>query len=420
MNVQSKKSLNIGSIAFWLTFAAYAFSYLGRNTFSACLKTMGAQGLFDEGFDGYVSAAYLIMYGSGQLINGILITKFSPKYWVPIGLFGSGLINILMTVAGNQYLYLILWALNGFCCSMLWPSVIAIFTSWLGKSEREKAAGNISPSIPVGSISCYLISFFMLKTASENNWKYVFILSGSLLCLGALLWTVSMFVFSKRLDEKAVQTKAEIIAPSDNKKKFRFTIPFFFSAGLLVMLFGSFFNGSLKEAVIAYVPTYISDSFDYTSDISALISTLLPVFAVAGPYFGIFLNKKFFDNEAATIGALMGISAVCNFLIFITGSKIAILSILMIAISTACMWGVNNMLMTFTPFHFAKLGASSIVSGILNGTVFIGSAIFTVFYRNIANSAGWNMTVLVWTLAGVAAAILCFALCGSWKKRRPD
>lgn len=421
MTVRKSNAQKIGTLIFLLTFAAYAFSYLGRNTFSACLKTMGAQGLFAEGFDAYISAAYLIMYGSGQLINGILITKFSPKLWVPLGLAGSGIANLLMTVVGNQYLYLILWALNGFCCSMLWPSVISIFTTWLNRQEREKAAANISPSIPVGSIGCYLISFFMLKISSVNNWKFVFILSGSLLCFGALLLAVFYIYLSREIDAKAERTRAEE-PPELNRsgEKVKFSIPLIFTTGLLVMVVGSFFNGTLKEAVIAYVPNYVSDCFSLGSDTAALISTLLPVFAILGPYFAIFINKKFFDNEAATIGTLMGISALCNLVVYLTGSSVAVLSILMIAVSTACMWGINTMLMTFTPYHFAKMGASSIVSGILNGTVFVGSAIFTVVYRNIANSSGWNATVLAWTCMGILAAALTLGFCGFWKKHRPE
>ena len=420
-----------GRLIFWMMFGAYAFSYLGRNTFSACIKVMAAQGLFPQGFDSIISATYLILYGSGQLINGLIVTKVSPKILAAVGLFGSGVANLLMTAVNVPVLYAVLWGLNGFCCAMMWPSVIAVFADWLSADERSRAAVNISPSIPVGSIACYLIGFLGLSR-NDGAWKPVFLISGALLLVGGFLWVGTVCGFRRSIDAKIAEIAAENrsagLLADDGKPKARFTPATVFLTGLTVMVIGSVFNGSLKEAVITFVPNYISDTFDFSSGAAALISTLLPVVAVAGPYFGKWIYKKVRSNECTTIGILMGISAAANLCIVLlnvllptsTGMGRFLPTVLFIAVSTACMWGVNNMLMAFTPFHYNQMGASTVVSGILNCTVFLGSAVFTVLYRNVRNAGEtWDGVVLLWAGCGVLCCAICLLFARSWMEKRP-
>ncbi|MCQ2427153.1 MAG: MFS transporter [Clostridia bacterium] len=401
-----------------LCFLAYAVSYFGRNTFAACITDMVESGVFEKGFDSYISTAFLVCYGAGQFINGRLTAKFSPKLYAPLGLLGSGLSNILMALFTEKYVLCVLWAVNGFCCSMLWPTVIRIFTEWLNDSERPSATANISPSIPVGSIICYLICSVMLGF----SWKAVFILSGCLLCIGAGVWTVSVIALGGNIDDKARDT-AQLAGLADavtaSAKKQKLSPAYFFATGLGVMAILSILSGTLKEAVINWIPTFLTDCFGYSTWVSALISTLMPLAGVLGPYFAIWINKKI-DNEATTIACLMGISGICNGIILATSTSVAVAAIAMLAVSTACMWGINTMLMTFTCYHFKNAGLSSAVTGTLNALVYVGSSSFTYLYRTVNESAGsWLPVVGIWTALGAAACVFGLVAAPLWKKKRP-
>lgn len=406
------RSSGKGTALFILVFAAYAVSYLGRNTFAAAIKAMSEAGALAEGADGLISAAFLIFYGSGQLINGLLAMKISPRVMIPVGLIGSGAANLLMPAAdGNTAVYIVLWSANGFFCSMLWPSVIRVLTLWMTKEERERSAANVSPSIPLGSIGCYLISFFMLDT----GWENVFFVSGTALVAGGILLTVYMAAISGIIKERTAEGTEEIENGGGVR---RLSLKLLLSCGLAVMICASFFNGTLKEAVISWIPKYLSVSHGIASSNAALISALMPAVSVAGPYVAAFLNKRFFDNECTTVAVLCGVSAAANLIIFLLG-KSPVLSVAMLAVSNACMWGINTMLMTYTTYRFSRMGLSTAVSGVLNGTVFIGSSSFTVIWGKLADSSGWRAAVLAWTVAGTVACAVCLAGSAGWKKRRP-
>ena len=409
-------SRRTGKAAFFLCFLIYAVSYFGRNTFAACITEMENDGLFVGGFDSYISTAFLVCYGTGQFINGRLAGRIPPLISAATGLFGSGISNLLMAAIPNRFVMIILWAANGYFCSMLWPTVIRIFTEWLDDSERGPATANISPSIPLGSVICYLISSAMLKL----RWQLVFLVSGTLLCIGALIWVLSVRSIGGSIERKSAEVAAQLAERNDvTPEKRKLTPGYFFATGLGVMAVLSVLSGSLKEAVIGWIPTYLTDCFGYEPSLSALISTLMPIAGVAGPYFAILLNKRF-DNEATTIAVLMGISAAVNGAIFATGSSVAAVAIPMLAVSTACMWGINTMLMTYTCYHFRSGGLAASVTGTLNALVYVGSSSFTYLYRIVNESSGsWLPVVAVWTCLGTACCLFGFAFSNVWKKRRP-
>ena len=83
---------------FSLCFIAYMFSYFGRYDFSACQNAMMTEGIIDLASASLMSSAYFICYGAGQLINGAIGVRVSPKYMIACGLFGVGAANALMGI----------------------------------------------------------------------------------------------------------------------------------------------------------------------------------------------------------------------------------------------------------------------------------------------------------------------------------
>lgn len=426
---QRKKS----NILFALCFIAYTFSYFGRYNYSTCIDSMTQAGLLDTAFGGIISSAYLIFYGAGQFINGRLGVRVSPKIMVAIGLLGSGCANLLMGSMANKYVFLIVWAANGFFNSMLWSPIIRVFTDWMTQSQRLKAGANISLTIPVGMSLSYLISSLMLKI---YDWRSVFISCGSLLCIGGAIWILGISGLKPYIKTMS-QRNSEIINANlrengDNEKKPSLTLGLFFGTGIAFIAIVALFNGSLKDAVLSWAPTYLKDTYGFSDSAASLVSTLLPLFSVAGPYVAIFLDNKIFKNEVTTSGVMFaaaGISLVLVVLITallpsVTSSSLLFLlpliSVALLAFSMCCMWGVNTMILTFVPYRFGGLGISSAVTGTLNCTAYIAASCCTILYGSVANTQSWSVTVLIWTGFALFGAAACFALAALWKKFRPE
>jgi OPA family glycerol-3-phosphate transporter-like MFS transporter len=409
------------NILFVLCFLAYTFSYFGRYNYSTCLDSMTEAGLLDKSFGGVISAAYLIFYGAGQFINGRLGVRVSPKLMVATGLIGSGCVNLLMGSMSNKYIFLLLWAANGFFNSMLWSPIIRVFTDWMTQSQRLKAGANVSLTIPVGMTLSYSISALMLDIA---NWRAVFIACGSLLCIGGAIWLIGISGLKPYIDtmseRNAELIKPNIISDGDKTAKPSLTLKLFFGTGIVFIAIIALFNGSLKDAVLSWAPTYLQDTYNFTDSQASLVSTLLPLFSVAGPYIAIFIDKRFFKNEVTTSGVMFVAAALSLVAVVLLKGSMPIVAVALLAFAMCCMWAVNTMILTFVPYRFGKLGISSAVTGTLNCTAYIAASSCTILYGSMTESQNWSATVLVWMAFAIGGAVACFGLAAPWKKFRPQ
>lgn len=416
----SAEQLKKSNFLFALCFVAYTFSYFGRYNYSTCQASMTEAGLLDTEFCGIISAAYLIFYGAGQFINGRLGVRVSPKIMVAIGLLGSGCSNLLMGSMANKYLFLIVWAANGFFNSMLWSPIIRVFTDWMTQTQRLKAGANISLTIPVGMTLSYLISSLMLEI---SDWRGVFISCGSLLCIGGAIWILGISglkPYIKTMSERNSEIiSANLKESGEDKKKPSLALGLFFGTGIAFIAIVALFNGSLKDAVLSWAPTYLKDTYSFTDSAASLVSTLLPLFSVAGPYVAIYLDKKFFNNEVATSGVMFAAAGISLVAVVLLKGSLPLLAVALLAFSMCCMWGVNTMILTFVPYRFGGLGISSAVTGTLNCTAYIAASCCTFLYGSMAKTQSWSATVLLWTGFALLGAVACFILAALWKKFRP-
>jgi OPA family glycerol-3-phosphate transporter-like MFS transporter len=84
----------------------------------------------------------------------------------------------------------------------------------------------------------------------------------------------------------------------------------------------------------------------------------------------------------------------------------------------AFMHGVNIMLISHVPKRFIRFGKVATVSGILNSCTYIGASISNYAFAAIAETSGWNTTILTWIIMSAAGTIACTVALPMWKKFR--
>ena len=404
---------------FWLCWLAYSMSYIGRLNFSACMAAMLADGGLTKAYLGSVGTGFLACYGAGQLVNGILGDKISPKFMVGIGLFGAGFANIWMGLNTIPALMFFIWCANGYFHSMLWSPIVRVLSEWLPKAKQSKAGANISTTIPVGTILSYSLSSILL---TFTGWRFVFIVDGILLVAASLVWIFGISTLKEYIATREgikIQGDAHV---ADNAPlrpiKARSMPVLIIGTGLIFAVIAILFNGILKDGVTLWVPTYITEFFGVTPQFSAALAIIMPVVSLGGAYTAVWLNKKYYNNELTTAGVLFGVSALAFVCLFLFGRYNIILAVSLIAVSLASMLGVNSMLLTFIPFHFSKLGKAASITGFLNACSYFASAVSSVSIGLIAQKSGWNMTILSWLLVALLGLAVCFAGKKYWGRGR--
>ena len=405
-------------VLFLLSWMAYSISYMGRLSFSACIGAIADDLSLSKAFLGSVGTVFMATYAVGQLVNGFIGDRVSPKYMVGVGLLGAGTANILMGFNDNPGLMLAIWMVNGWFHSMFWSPIIKALAEWMPEDRLSKAGANISTTIPVGTIMSYAIASLVL---SLSSWRLVFIIGGIIMLLGGFVWFMGMAGLKDYIDYFE-QTKKPKAVPDEPLESNPLTglsfFPFLLRAGLSFAVAAILFNGVLKDGVTIWVPTFLSDFFAVSPAFSAAVSMIMPIVSLGGTYAAIYVNEKYIKNEMATTGLFFGLSALAILTLYLIGRLNIFVAVLMIALSLSGMLAVNAMLLTFIPFHFNRMGKAASVTGFLNACSYFASAFSSVSIGWIAEKKGWSMTILSWLLVALLGVLISFAGRRPWAKGR--
>lgn len=379
-------------------------SYIGRFPLSALMSDMIADGVFDKALAGTVTTAYMIFYGAGQLIFGRLSRNLPPPVLMSTGLIGCAICNIFMGVFPFYVTSVIFWGLNGVFNSMLWPALIRAFAEWLPASRQYNAGVNIGLSIPCGSVLSLLLCSLFLRFLS---WRVCFVLCGSVVLLAGVVTVIGFSSIRSYCKDMANAFSERLLHTKEEGASVKFPFKALFLSLAVMIVPAIMINGALKDSVSNWVPTIISDSFGTDPSFSAFLSILIPVVSMTGSYIAKGIDR-IFKNELKTAGALFIISAVCISALLLFGKANVVLSVALIAISTAATWGVNTMIVVLFPYRFAKIGASGTVSGIYNCLCFLFSGVTSSLYGALAASSGWTTVFGVWLAMAIVAAASSF------------
>lgn len=233
-----------------LGFLVYFASYVTRINYGAVIsEIVSAEGIAKSLASLAVTFAF-ISYGVGQLISGYIGDKISPDKLILIGLLSSAAMNLLMTAGFGVTVMCILWTLNGFAQSLIWPPLVRILASNMSPEEYNKACVTVNAAGSLGTVFVYLASPLFIQV---YGWRLVFFFSAAVGIIAAVLF----FSFTGgRIGAAAPTLKAD----TDNSEgaptvKLSTVV---LTSGLLFICFGILFQGTLRDGIQTWTPSFLS------------------------------------------------------------------------------------------------------------------------------------------------------------------
>ena len=335
-----------------------------------------------------------VTYGVGQIVSGFLGDKISPKRLIFSGLVTTAAMNFLIPAAApNVYLMTAAWCVNGAAQAMMWPPIVVIMSEALTAGEYNKTSIMVSCGGYAGNIAVYLLSPLMIRI---STWQSVFFICGGFALLMAL--AVSFLCPDVRSGKRAE------VSEKKNAGLRGLLTPF-----LIFVMLGVAFEGALREGILTWMPTYISDTYNLGSEISILSGVILPVFSTASVIISMVIYEHFIKNPLHYATLMLVIGAVFSGLLYVLTGQSALLSVISFAVITAAMHGASLMLTTMIPPLYIKKGNVSTVSGIINAATYVGSALSGVGTAALSSAFGWTAVTVVWAAFALAGALCCFA-----------
>ena len=471
MTKRNQLSLRASRAVLFACWLVYTIAYIARNTYSASIVTLTGAGMLSKEIAGVVGTCYFVCYGAGHLINGILADRVSPVAMIVAGLAGTTACNLIMpAVTPTVWAMIAVWSANGFLQAMLWSPIINILSMRIKREFRDRAMVIISTTVPVGTVLAYLTTSVCQKLGVGWRLPY-FIAAGGAIAACAVFAAIAASTLGKKAapesdpatdspkpenepatdspkplrdrttdsrDIPESETATDSPKPLNNRTTDSRDIPendettdsplekipggrsivaFLAATGTLVFLVPVVFHGMLKDGILTWVPSMISETYGTSESFATLLTVGLPVANLFGSLISNALFIRVFRRNHAAAGAfIMVLAAIPTALVINAGALPIAAGVACLCALSMLMSGVNYLFSTLLPTKFAAFGRTATVSGIFNSAIYLGSAISTYVFGAVAERFSWSATVALWLALTVASAVVLVIMIRPWRR----
>ena len=166
----------------------YGVVYTCRLALSVVKKPLIDGGIFSADDLGIIGSAIFYTYAFGKLTNGFLADHANMKKFFSFGVLISALINLTMGWTPLLWVWIVLWALNGWFQGFGAPAGIVSMTQWFSNNERGRRYGIWSTAHSIGEGLTFVgVAGFV----SLFGWRAGFIAPG----LTCIIVAILLYIF---------------------------------------------------------------------------------------------------------------------------------------------------------------------------------------------------------------------------------
>lgn len=405
-----KKDKKTAVLLILLTTVVYAISYIGRKSYDANINEIMSFFCVEKDVAGIVSTAFFISYGAGQVIHGLLCSKYNPKYSIFIAIIVGGACNLAVALLPSSAFGAIkyVWFINGFSQASLWSSMVLIFNRILAKKYSGLALFIMCFPVSVGTFAGYGLSALF---SFLGNFKLIFYTSAALLFFIGAVWVFSFDLLKKEcLSAKEYYDVDEISSNVSGVEDYngeKSTAGFWFLLAAMCLL--AVINNFVKDGLTTWCPTFLNEKYGLKNWLSVLLTLVLPLLAFFGSSLVLGLNKKIKDYFVLSgllfllSAAAMGVMVAC------LGLNTYAVSLASFAVTACLMAGVNNVVTAIFPMDCKGKINAGFVAGLTDGFCYLGSAASSVGFGTIAKNYDWDVVMSVIFVSLIIATVVCFA-----------
>ena len=391
-------------------FVTYACYYLGRVNLAVTVPALRQAYGWDKSAIGIIGTAFYWAYAAGQLVNGPLGDRLSPRRLVAVGLVASALINLVFGSLGGALPWLVaLWALNGWAQATGWAPIMRTLSRWFEPAQRARVTALISPSYLVGHAASWALAGTL---TARLGWRYAYWVPGVLLLGAAIFWHALARDEPGRAPGEAPDPPASRDAPR--------------LAGLSVAWRGpmrwaiavSLLSGMVKEGLNLWGPTYLVEEQSLGVLGAALSGLLIPLAGIGGQLVTGRVQRRMAAASHATqqerplvTGLALVVAVGAAALYVVGGGRSPVAALLMLALVAAGSHGMNGLLMASLPLSLGRGAPVSAVTGALNFCQYLGAGLGAALVGTLVDHLGWGGAYGWW--AGSALLIALIAAGGA-------
>jgi len=390
----------------FVTMFCYLFFYTGRHNFGWAASGIAKE--FNISFQqvGWISFAMLMGYVIGQLINGSLADRLSPKLMIITGGGVSILCNLAISFAGSYTAILVLWTLNGYFQSMAWGSGGKLISNWWSSSERGKAFGFYTMAAGSSSVLTFFMALILVQ--QEQSWRSLFRYPILFLAAALLVFMIVAYSSPKRKRYAIQDEEGESIAKQENWRQSYQKV--FQNRNFMIASLAIGFQSMARYGLIFWVPIHFLGNNYKASSGNMWLTLLIPIgMALGAVSFGYISDLIFNKNRSKSIRTGMIISCIIAILIYCVPVHNHLLIGILMFTSGFFVYGPQANFWTLSPDLLGtKLVGTGI--GVMNMFAYVFAAIGEPLFGKLIDFTGntANIFLFVALICAICATIISF------------
>ena len=398
-NIQQRRRSMLIILFAWL---AYIISYLGRSDYSANLIAIVEETGVARATAGMVSSAFALCNTVGQCVSALVMKKIPPLKMIAIELFTVAIANALLPATGSFVLMAILWGINGCMQATLLCGLMQIFAETLKEPYLSRGAVLLNTIGAVGGMINYLLSWFFIK---YFRWQIHFFTVSALLVIFAILWCILMpkltahkqTATSEKKDDSSSLPPQELPRASVLIRRY----------GTVFVILGAFCVGFLRESVSLWIPSFMKDTFGFSSELSIILTAFVPCLQICGALLGGKIGRKTGNLLLASFIVFL-CSGVCFLTISLFGGAHIALTLVLFVINSINMTAALTFLLSLYPVRYFHKRNISLLVGVINSFVHFGDFLSASGIGWLSENSSWSVTFLVLGIVALISSSLCF------------
>jgi sugar phosphate permease len=395
----------------WLTYGAFYFCRTNLSVANASKPGMtsavadGGLGLSDLQV-GWILASLKIAYGLGQLVNGQVSERVSPRVMLAIGMFGSAALNVAFGMGTGFYFLLFVWATNGFCQSLGWTPCMRVVANWIPIARRGKAIGIIGTGYQITFGLTYVIAGY---ATNEFGWRGAFYVPAALLALAGLFMLVFLRESPTELNEHGDNRMGA--GPAQQPR-----LPFsellywtLYNPALWLIGATLFLVNACRYGYLDWGVKHLVETRSLAIDKAVLQYFVIAIGAAAGSYLAGWATDRFFGSRRAPVICILLVALGAFSVVYEPAVRSGPLPTMAVLIVIGfCIIGPQVLLVGTAPADMAHRGASAAAAGFVNFMGYVGAATGDVVtgYVTSAESGGWKLAIYIWAGWAFAGAAI--------------
>lgn len=350
----------------------YGMYYVCRLSLNVIKKPIVDAGVLSETELGIIGSALFVTYAVGKFANGFLADRSNIRRFLSVGIFISALINLFLGFTTSFYVFVALWAVNGWVQSMGAAPCVVGLSRWFSEKERGTFYGLWSASHNIGEATTFIFTAWLVSFA---GWQWGFKGAALIGLIGFLIFAffmrdtpgsyglppVALFKGEKPKSANVSMDKAAIA------KAQRETLR---NPAIWMLALSAAFMYISRYAVNSWGIFYLEADKGYTNIEASSIVSISSVCGIIGTMSCGWISDKFFAGKRNLPALIFGIMNVVGLVLFLFGPKdnVVIDSIAMIIFGLAI-----GALICFLGGLMATDIASKLASGAALGIVGVAS-----------------------------------------------